>query len=555
MNNHENSEFKTLIVRAQEGVLSQEECVLLNEYMKSSENQKTYFEMVKVNCALRQIESEAFQRLKFTETNSSFDIEMWERLAEYEKTAPELEISEDAQPELIQKVVYPKREKRRVTKFQIVTLIMSTAAILFFFLFLHFAPSKSSVEVATVLDCVSAKWANVNFPIEKGVRLYDDNTPLLLREGVVELQFDNNARVTIEAPAEFQILDDDMMKLNYGRLYSHVPPEAYGFQISTRHTKVIDLGTEFGIKEEIDGGTEVHVIKGQVNLISRILSNKINVNLLAGSAREVDAETGRLKEIPCKSNLFARKIDSKMNVIWRGERIDLANLASGGDGISRPGSDATINPQTGLQSKQIKKDRAVSNDYVAIKWNPYVDGVFVPNGKTPQTVTSEGHAFLSCPPTNGTFYYNIVVYQQPSTEIASMVLDGIRYGYSNHPGMFMHANVGITYDLNSIRQFGPEGDLVFRSKIGVSEVDTPREFNADFWVLVDGQVRYEKRNVNTIGLCDEIRIILKPQDRFLTLVTTDGGDTEKFSASKKDGILKSTESDWCVFAEPFLSVE
>ena len=71
----------------------------------------------------------------------------WADIAEYEKKAPGLEIpKEKPRRELIQKVVYPPREKRRVSKFSIFSLAMNVAAILFFVLFIKFAPDKQSIE-------------------------------------------------------------------------------------------------------------------------------------------------------------------------------------------------------------------------------------------------------------------------------------------------------------------------------------------------------------------------------------------------------------------------
>ena len=45
----------------------------------------------------------------------------------------------------------------------------------------------------------------------------------VLRDGYAELLFDTNARVVIEAPAEFQIVADDRISLNYGKIYCKSP--------------------------------------------------------------------------------------------------------------------------------------------------------------------------------------------------------------------------------------------------------------------------------------------------------------------------------------------
>jgi hypothetical protein len=46
----------------------------------------------------------------------------------------------------------------------------------------------------------------------------------------------------------------------YGRVYASVPKEALGFTIYTQNSKIIDLGTEFGVDTAMDGTVEIHVI-------------------------------------------------------------------------------------------------------------------------------------------------------------------------------------------------------------------------------------------------------------------------------------------------------
>ena len=53
----------------------------------------------------------------------------------------------------------------------------------------------------------------------------------------------------------------------------------------------------------------------------------------------------------------------------------------------------------------------------------------------------------------------------------------------------------------------------------------------DFWVVVDGELRFNKRRIgpSVDGLPFEVP--LRPDDHFLTLMTTDGGDTVSFDNS------------------------
>ena len=47
---------------------------------------------------------------------------------------------------------------------------------------------------------------------------------------------------------------------------------------------------------------------------------------------------------------------------------------------------------------------------------------------------------------------------------------------------------------------------------------------ADYWVLVDGRVRDRRRQINGCSSAISISIAINSNDRFLTLVSTDGGN-------------------------------
>lgn len=491
--------------------------------------------------------------------------------AQYEKTAPAVDVpkEEKSQQDLVQKVIYPPREKRKVSKSNIVLLAINAAAILFFVLFLRFAPPKGGIEVATLTGSLNAKWADANLSMQRGKRLCTDKTSLLLREGLVELTFDNHARVTIEGPAEFQILDNDMMKLNYGQLYSQVPAEAYGFQICAQHAKVIDLGTEFGVKEEFDGDTEVHVLKGRVNLISNVLGKKINTNLLAGSARELNIETGELKEITCKENVFARQIESGMNIIWRGqESIDLADIVGGGNGLGTGALGSGIDAASGTYTTTPTRVdfTQVQCHYNPVRNNPFIDGVFVPDGDgKPVILNSNSQSYTEFPVTNG-------IYRSPITNgpairdrqrfpsrsfkesmefyLMELEMGGVLYGTSNNPAIYMHTNVGITFDLDAIRSaYGNHPITYFESMCGIpemvrrtyaNETKNPEKTTLALYVFLDDQCRLVKTFNNT-SEPDKIRIPIQLKSRFLTFAVVDTG--------------LNPDYDWCLLGKPVLKFE
>ena len=77
-------------------------------------------------------------------------------------------------------------------------------------------------------------------------------------------------------------------------------------------------------------------------------------------------------------------------------------------------------------------------------------------------------------------------------------------------------------------------------------IRTNRPCKRDFWVLAWPGSSADRREVK--GIAGEIDVPLADADRFLTLITTDGGDADVA------GGLRGTDSDWCVFVEPNLEL-
>lgn len=489
--------------------------------------------------------------------DAQFDQALWNALQEDQDTAPKLVIPvEKPSRQLVQKVVYPSKDKQKVSRLSVFFLLMNAAAMLFFIIFARFVPPKSGIPVATVQDSINAGWADTSLSVRNGTRLKTGSELLLLREGLVKLVFDNATTVVLEGPAEFQILTNDHVKLNYGRIYAIVPPQAYGFQITTPDAKIIDLGTEFGVQQDMYGNTELHVISGKTSLVSGARGNRINVYVEGGGAKRLDASIGQIKEIACDRELFARHIDSQRNLVWRGQNtLDLADIAGMGNGLGSGKTSVVIHPRKGYT-----KDREYGfirpRGFLPIAENPYVDGVFVPNNEDPElTISTHGDIFKDVPQTSGVFSIDLVVNPAPgffagNSRSGTIVFDGQRYGHGGKPCISMHANIGLTFDLDAIRKSYRRNIRHFTSQIGIADLNEPTPCNADFWVLVDGQVRYSLRQYKEKGVLNDVTVEIRETDRFLTLITTDGGDPDNLDQGKPANM-----SDWCVFVEPVLMLE
>jgi hypothetical protein len=89
---------------------------------------------------------------------------------------------------------------------------------------------------------------------------------LNLAAGLAELAFDSGAKVILHGPAQFNVADALGGHLQIGKLTAKVPHSAAGFTVATPGGKVVDLGTEFGVKVNDEGHMDVVVYVGNVQI-------------------------------------------------------------------------------------------------------------------------------------------------------------------------------------------------------------------------------------------------------------------------------------------------
>ncbi len=553
MNHNESlfAEVSYLILLSVEGKINKEQLEQLDTLLQTSSGARAiYFEVMNVHLGLESLDAV----LEHDENDilSSFDTAALEALAEYEKVAPTLEspVSEEVEDLPLRKV---KRQEivYKINKSSIISILATAAAILCIIAFARLVPVYKSDEVATLVDSVAAKWAAAEMPINKGVRFFADGRPLILREGLVKLEFDTHAQVVIESPAEFRILTDDQIELRYGRLYATVPQEAIGFSVNTQTAKIIDLGTEFGVQADIYGDTFLHVVRGRTTLIAGTGSNKISMEVIKGSARKVSGATSTVSNIPLNHHLFARTINSANRFVWRGEvvRFNLADVVGGGNGLGTGQIGKGISLTDGSCVSDFNwADRQGNRDYWPVDASPFVDGVIVPDSDDGiLQVSSKGHMFRECPDTNGLYFDEIrnggLIRMTDSKSSFPMLFNQVEYGTVQRPLLFMHSNACITFDLDAIRSVMPGFDVTaFRSRcVLIEKSDRVRTEKSDVFVLVNGETKFKQVGFDQNGVALDIDIPLTASDHFLTLVATDGGD--------------SIAIDWIGFTEPYVLLQ
>jgi len=401
--------------------------------------------------------------------------------------------------------------------------------------------------VASITRSRDAQWTQVEFSTARGTRL--TASAMTLEQGLVEMAFDGGACVLVQAPATVRLESAEQMFLSGGAVSVTVDGASGGFVVRTPTGTVVDYGTEFGVLVNGGGETEALVYKGKVGLRSGSdpVRSVTSMILTEGQAGAVDA-AGSIVPKTFRPAQIVRQISRTPSFGIPGKRLDLSDVIGGGNGFGTGRRGAAVGLAQGDQVELVQRDRSGLRQYVQVSWHSYIDGVFVPNGESSRIVSSKGHVFAECPATNNV--YNMEITNVGDANCGRQVLDGLAYGSEGRPCILMHANLGITFDLAEIASANPGSRLArFEAGFGVSESATTRPCNADFWVLVDGEVRFSRPEVRRKGMAGQIDVPLTEGDRFLTLITTDGSDPDGDAAPHR-----ATDSDWCVFAEPILEL-
>lgn len=128
------------------------------------------------------------------------------------------------------------------------------------------SPGESDVdlvaEITRKVDCVweDEKW-------KPGNRTHlSIGEVMRLDRGLVELEYRNGTIVLVEGPAQFTPVSDLKIALDFGAVSVRAAEGVEGFEVATPASRVIDVGTEFGVTVSPQGRTELRVYEGEVRL-------------------------------------------------------------------------------------------------------------------------------------------------------------------------------------------------------------------------------------------------------------------------------------------------
>ena len=243
-----------------------------------------------------------------------------------------------------------------------------------------------------------------------------------LASGLMEITYDTGAKVILQSPVTYEVESATGGFLSVGKLTAKLEKSdkrgtlnaeqsdssslfivhRSSFTVRTPTALVTDLGTEFGVEVDRQGGTTSHIFRGLVRLQVASADGKtegVTQVLHQNESARVENRGGQsggnritILGPSAKRANFVRQL-SKQSV----KVFDLVNVVAGGDGFSgrRGRGIAPDNGRVILDAKPDPKYAWLVGDgkYHPVEELPFVDGVFIPDGSHgPVQTDSAGHS-------------------------------------------------------------------------------------------------------------------------------------------------------------------
>ncbi|MEM7476251.1 MAG: iron dicitrate transport regulator FecR [Planctomycetota bacterium] len=129
--------------------------------------------------------------------------------------------------------------------------------------------------VATIASSEEAAWES-SLPTTPGSNL--ERGRLKLRSGIATIQFVSGANVTLEAPAELELISAMRGKLVEGAAIIHVPEEAQGFVMETPNGYAVDYGTQFAVQVDRKlSRSDFELIEGEISVHNRVNAQQVRL--------------------------------------------------------------------------------------------------------------------------------------------------------------------------------------------------------------------------------------------------------------------------------------
>ncbi len=180
-------------------------------------------------------------------------------------------------------------------------------AVLFFIKPHGSTPSVNTAEnPAVVVRSDGVVWAH-DTPQQPGVNEAVSTGALRLSGGRLTLACLNGVTLHIEGPADLTFVSAEHLVCRRGNVRALVSEGAQGFTIETPGAAIVDLGTEFGVKVDETGRSQVVVYQGQAeaSLLAPDGSARHTQTLSAHQSVELDPQQNSIRNVPPRELLPA----------------------------------------------------------------------------------------------------------------------------------------------------------------------------------------------------------------------------------------------------------
>lgn len=238
--------------------------------------------------------------------------------------------------------------------------------------------------------------------------------------------------------------------------------------------------------------------------------------VFAGIKRaEREADPGKSKSVAEEKKQLSDALAEARAAIAKlaGDGYPLASLIPDESGID-------------LRTGRITKDKLgyhsdiMPNRLTSVPAIPAIQWVFVPDGSSAVSVDTDAPV-QGVPRTSRHFWDTIA--NRPLNAQRSTTLGGIDFAQAHQSMLAMHANSGITFDLQRLRQETGLAAMRLTGLVGFGAAESAAGSLADFTVFVNTDLKFQRLKLRK----DETAVIDVPipeSARTLTLIATDGGD-------------------------------
>ncbi len=127
---------------------------------------------------------------------------------------------------------------------------------------------KADDLVACVVGFNDVVWHDENEAYGMHQRLSPGNR-ISIESGRLTLVFDCGVQMVLEGPADMEIVGEKRIRMDTGIITARAWTGGEGFTIDTPQVNVVDLSTEFGVKVDRAGKTDVAVFEGAIDVFEQ----------------------------------------------------------------------------------------------------------------------------------------------------------------------------------------------------------------------------------------------------------------------------------------------